>query len=75
MGNVVQCTSEDVGVLLSGDCLLDSRAVDPEGRGLYEEAGDGLDLGAPGQRDGGVLHVADTHPSRRTDVCREGTRT
>ncbi len=38
------------------------------GCGLYQEARDGLGLRAPGESDGGVLHIGYTDTSRWTDV-------
>lgn len=38
------------------------------GRGLDQEAGDELGLGAPRQGDGGVVHVGDANAARRADV-------
>lgn len=38
------------------------------GRGLNQEAGDELGLGAPRQGNGGVVHVGDTDAARRADV-------
>lgn len=38
------------------------------GRGLDQEAGDELSLGAPRQRDGGVVDVGDANAARRADV-------
>lgn len=38
------------------------------GRGLDQEAGDGLGLGAPRQGDGRVVHVGDANAARRADV-------
>jgi len=45
------------------------------GRGLHQEAGDGVRLGAPGQRDAGVTDVMETDATRRADVWGGGRDT
>ena len=57
-----------VGAGIRGDGPLDGGAASGGGRGLNQEARDGLGLGSPGQGDGGVLCVRDTHATQRTDV-------
>lgn len=44
-------TSDGVGALLSGDCLLDGGAAAAEGLSFDEVPSDGLNLSTPGQRD------------------------
>ncbi len=65
---ILFCTSNGVGAWIGFNGSLDRVMAAHGGCGLYQEARDGLGLGAPGESDGGVLHIGYTDTSRWTDV-------
>lgn len=63
-------TSDGVGAGLGWDGLQDGVVTADSGCGLYQEARDGIGLGAPGQSDRAILQVGDANTARGTDVCK-----
>lgn len=71
LSNLTQSsTSDGVGAGFRWYGLQDGVVPSNSGCGLHKEARDGINLGAPGQSDRGILQVGDPNTARGADVCK-----